>query len=83
MLGAQGPRSDACVYERKHIARKPLWLVRPQADPMHAGALSFRPLVCVAGILRRFRARVDAALPGMYVWWDEASLHITIRALIP
>ncbi|KIZ02396.1 hypothetical protein MNEG_5561 [Monoraphidium neglectum] len=35
------------------------------------------------GILRRFRARVDAALPGMYVWWDEASLHITIRALIP
>ena len=30
----------------------------------------------------RFRAAVDEALPGMYVWFSEASLHVTLRALI-
>ena len=30
----------------------------------------------------RFRRRVDAELPGMYAWFDDASLHITLRALI-
>jgi hypothetical protein len=29
-----------------------------------------------------FRASVDAMLPGMYRWFDESSLHITLRALI-
>jgi hypothetical protein len=32
--------------------------------------------------VRRFRERVDAALPGMYVWFDDASLHVTVRAII-
>lgn len=33
-------------------------------------------------IVRRFRARVDAALPGMYFWFADESLHITVRALM-
>ncbi|KAG1677218.1 hypothetical protein FOA52_013416 [Chlamydomonas sp. UWO 241] len=32
--------------------------------------------------VRAFRARVDAELPGMYTWFDESSLHITVRALM-
>lgn len=32
--------------------------------------------------IERFRRRVDAALPGMYAWFADTSLHITIRALI-
>lgn len=30
----------------------------------------------------RFRRRVDAELPGLYAWFSNASLHITLRALI-
>ena len=32
--------------------------------------------------LAAFRAAVDAALPGAYVWFADESLHITVRALI-
>lgn len=32
--------------------------------------------------VRRFRERVDAELPGLYAWFDEASLHVTVRAII-
>ncbi len=32
--------------------------------------------------IRRFRERVGRELGGMYHWFDDASLHITIRALI-
>lgn len=32
--------------------------------------------------VRKFRERVDAELGGMYHWFDESSLHITLRALI-
>ncbi|PRW44592.1 hypothetical protein C2E21_6681 [Chlorella sorokiniana] len=32
--------------------------------------------------IERFRRRVDAELPGLYVWFSDASLHITLRALI-
>jgi hypothetical protein len=35
-----------------------------------------------AGAIRSFRQQVDAALPGMYSWFDDASLHITVRAII-
>lgn len=34
-------------------------------------------------IIRRFRLRVEEAMPGAYAWFEEASLHVTIRALIP
>ena len=30
----------------------------------------------------RFRAAVDSALPGMYIWFSDDSLHVTLRALI-
>ncbi|KAL4423042.1 hypothetical protein ABPG77_002076 [Micractinium sp. CCAP 211/92] len=33
-------------------------------------------------VISRFRERVDAALPGAYAWFSDASLHITLRALI-
>lgn len=32
--------------------------------------------------INRFRRRVDKQLPGMYVWFTDASLHITLRALL-
>ena len=28
-----------------------------------------------------FRDEVDRQLPGMYAWFDDESLHITLRAL--
>jgi hypothetical protein len=31
--------------------------------------------------LREFRAAVDAALPGVYSWFEEGSLHCTVRSL--
>ena len=43
------------------------------------GAADRRALVAA---IDRFRRRVDAELPGMYVWFSDASLHITLRALI-
>jgi hypothetical protein len=32
--------------------------------------------------VRRFRARVDRDLPGVYAWFGDASLHVTVRAII-
>lgn len=36
----------------------------------------------LATMVRAFRERVDEELPGMYVWFDDSSLHITVRALM-
>ena len=33
-------------------------------------------------IIRAFRHQVDSVLPDMYAWFDESSLHVTVRALI-
>lgn len=33
-------------------------------------------------IIRAFRHQVDSILPDMYAWFDEASLHVTVRALM-
>ena len=33
--------------------------------------------------LVRLRRRVDAALPDLYVWFDDHALHVTLRALAP
>ena len=32
-------------------------------------------------LVRQFRARVDSELPGMYLWFADESLHVTLRAL--
>ena len=32
--------------------------------------------------LAQFRGAVDAALPGMYVWFSDDSLHVTLRGLV-
>jgi hypothetical protein len=35
-----------------------------------------------ADIVRNFKELVDEKLPGMYTWFDERSLHVTVRAII-
>ena len=32
-------------------------------------------------VIREFREQVEAKLPGMYTFFDEGSLHVTIRPL--
>lgn len=36
----------------------------------------------IGGLIDRFRQRVDAELPGMYAWFADSSLHVTLRAVI-
>lgn len=38
--------------------------------------------VALPGIIRAFASRVEMALPGMYDWFDEGSLHVTIRGIM-
>lgn len=38
--------------------------------------------VALPGIIRAFRERVDRELPGLYTWFDDQTLHITIRAVM-
>jgi hypothetical protein len=33
-------------------------------------------------LIDSFRARVDRELPGMYAWFADASLHVTLRAIM-
>ena len=33
-------------------------------------------------IIQEFQTEVDKTLPGMYVWFSKASLHVTVRALL-
>lgn len=33
-------------------------------------------------VFKRFKDLVDVALPGMYDWFPEATLHITVRAIV-
>lgn len=33
-------------------------------------------------ILARFREAVEAEFPQLYAWFDESSLHVTVRAII-
>jgi hypothetical protein len=34
------------------------------------------------GAVRRFRQSVEGVVPGMYHWFDEDALHVTIRAIV-
>lgn len=36
----------------------------------------------VTKVINQFRQQVDQFLPGMYAWFDDSSLHVTIRALM-
>lgn len=43
-----------------------------------------RPSAAAAAVLAavgRFRRAVDAVAPGMYYWFDDAALHVTLRAI--
>ena len=33
-------------------------------------------------LVRKFRDRVDAEMPGLYTWLADSSLHITLRSLL-
>ena len=33
-------------------------------------------------IIRAFREEVDKILPDMYAWFEDSSLHVTVRALM-
>eukprot|EP01024_Parvocaulis_polyphysoides_P050842 TRINITY_DN4963_c0_g2_i1.p1 TRINITY_DN4963_c0_g2~~TRINITY_DN4963_c0_g2_i1.p1 ORF type:complete len:244 (+),score=31.21 TRINITY_DN4963_c0_g2_i1:106-837(+) len=33
-------------------------------------------------LIQQFRKQVDEQLPGLYAWFDDKSLHVTIRALV-
>jgi hypothetical protein len=39
-------------------------------------------LVQVPSPVMEFRVEVDRQLPGLYCWFDDASLHMTVRALV-
>lgn len=32
--------------------------------------------------IQRFRERVDREIPGLYHWFRDSSLHVTLRGLI-
>ena len=32
--------------------------------------------------VKSFRRRIDEELPNLYAWFTDASLHVTLRALI-
>eukprot|EP00249_Psilotum_nudum_P004339 c17859_g1_i1 orf=161-475(-) len=39
-------------------------------------------LMHIPNVVRSFKSKVEACVPGMYDWFAEESLHITIRALL-
>ena len=36
----------------------------------------------VLNVIRAFREEVDNILPEMYAWFEDSSLHVTVRALM-
>ena len=52
--------------------------------PSIAGSLdgSGGPAAALRQRIAAFRERVDRELPGMYCWLSDASLHVTLRALM-
>ena len=61
----------------------PSWPPRAERPGLRArGVREIIDRKAVLAAVTWFRARVDAALPGMYAWFEDASLHITLRALI-
>ena len=36
----------------------------------------------LCSFIHRFRMRVDLELPGMYNWFADCSLHVTLRAIM-
>lgn len=56
----------------------------PSSEAIHgtSGQHTLRYGWQLPSAVRAFRAAVDAALPGMYVWFPESSLHVTVRSLL-
>ena len=48
------------------------------SDSLHLQVTHGNPKQAV----QRFRERVDAELPGMYAWFADCSLHVTLRAIM-
>ena len=65
---------------RKHVgAHRPGPHSCTSRPTLHQGG---HALPACAGAMRRFRERVEAELPGMYCFFHEASLHVTLRSLM-
>ena len=73
LLGASGD-GGAAAAAAAAAARPALKGGRAAAD-----AAARRALLAAVD---RFRRRVEVELPGLYVFFSDASLHITLRALI-
>ena len=62
--------------------------LRQMIDPeLPAGSESppFHPLGStwlLAGIVSALRVMIDQELPGLYTWFEDNSLHVTIRGMI-
>lgn len=54
--------------------------VRPALQ--HRGATELKDRKALLDCIQEFRQRVDRLLPGAYAWFDNNSLHITVRAII-
>ena len=89
-----GPSAQACVLTslfRLHL-NKPqyeldFWAL--QSVRLTSSYCAGLPLVDgdnTAGrlwsFIHRFRMRVDLELPGMYNWFADCSLHVTLRAIM-
>jgi hypothetical protein len=47
-----------------------------------AGSSTAAWSTALPGAITKFRAAVQAEFPELYAWFDDASLHITVRAII-
>ena len=45
------------------------------------GAPGGAPASPLPALVAVFKARVDREVPGMYAWFSDESLHVTLRAL--
>ena len=54
-----------------------------RAGSSGGGALVSGPFgAALPGIVAAFRRRVDAEFKGLYTWFEDESLHVTVRALM-
>ena len=52
------------------------------ADLCHSDADASYERNELLNVIRAFREEVDNILPGMYAWFADSSLHVTVRALM-
>ena len=76
----RGPAAGATIMHS--LLLTPLRGARPRAALRERGTEELDDRQRLVAAIGEFRRRVDAAVPGVYSWFDDRSLHITLRALI-